>query len=676
MPGNRRWLWLERSHLILFAQENFHITNMVSMKALQLLTFLILGAMLACNSPHEQVSSKKIPTLALQKTTVRVEADGVTFRDLNKNGQLDVYEDINAAIDDRVEDLISQMNLEEKAGTLFMPGVPVNDDGSLEKDPNAQGPGARYPTAVDNIDNGKLNHFNVWGIPSDPTNMAIWYNALQNHAEQSRLGIPITIASDPRHHFSNTIFSMSASGMTQFCESPGLAAIGSDSLVMEFAKIVRDEYMAVGLRVALHPQIDLTTEPRWARISGTFGEDAELTARLVKAYINGMQGVELGQNSVACMTKHFPGGGPQKEGLDPHFAFQKGQIYPGDNFDYHLIPFEAAFEAKTASVMPYYGIPTDQTDENVAMAFNKVIITDLLRNKYNYDGVVCTDWGLITNIPLGPDVIWAGRAWGVEDLEPADRALKIIEAGCDQFGGENRPELIIQLVNEGKLSEERIEVSLRRLLRQKFQLGLFDNPFVDESRVNSIVGLAQNQKLGDATQQMAMTLLKNEEGILPLEKGSMKVYVENIDSTVVSNYAEVVASPEEADMAIIRLNTPWYPVDTKNMLARSFHHGDLDFKGEEKDRILDLIRKVPTVVDIYLDRPAVIPEINAEATAVIADFGASDKNVCEVLFGNAKPMGKLPFELPSSMEAVENQMTDVPYDSEDPLFAFGYGLSY
>ena len=180
---------------------------------------------------------------------------------------------------------------------------------------------------------------------------------------------------------------MSAKGFAQFCEMPGFAAIGDEKLVAEFANIVREEYLAVGIREALHPQIDLATEPRWARISGNFSEDAELTARLVKPYIKGLQGDKL-SNGVACMTKHFPGGGPQKEGLDPHFSFQKGQIYPGDNFDYHLIPFEAAFEVNTAAIMPYYGIPTDQTNENVAMAYNKTIITTLLREKYKYDRIV------------------------------------------------------------------------------------------------------------------------------------------------------------------------------------------------------------------------------------------------------------------------------------------------
>ena len=638
---------------------------------------ILLGILLfvSCNESIKDESKNSMFKLINQKSEVLLEKDGVSFRDLNGNEKLDIYEDVNQPIEDRIDDLLSQMTLEEKAGMMFINGAPVSVDGKPDGTEGLEGPASRMASVVENMNNLKMNHFNIWSIPADPNIFAQWYNNTQQVAEKTRLGIPITIASDPRHHFSNSIFSLSANGFTQFCEMPGFAAIGDEKLVSEFANIVREEYLAVGIREALHPQIDLATEPRWSRVSGNFSEDAELTARLVKPYILGLQGENL-SNGVACMTKHFPGGGPQKEGLDPHFSFQKGQIYPGDNFDYHLIPFEAAFEVNTAAIMPYYGIPIDQTDENVAMAYNKRIITNLLREKYKYDGVVCTDWGLITDRPMGPGVVWKARAWGVEDLSASDRALKIIEAGCDQFGGENRPELIIQLVNEDKLTIERIDVSVKRLLKQKFELGLFDNPFVDEKKVEEIVGSEASIKLGKKTQQISMTLLKNENSTLPLEQKKLKVYIENINRETVANYAEVVATPEEADFAIIRLNTPWYPAKTDVPFAKGFHHGDLNFKGDEKQRIIDLLNKVPTVVDIYLDRPAVIPEIADTAKALIANYGASDESVCEVLFGNIAPQGKLPFELPSSMEAVKNQKTDVPYDSENPLFKFGFGLTY
>jgi beta-glucosidase len=424
---------------------------------------------------------------------------------------------------------------------------------------------------------------------------------------------------------------------------------------------------------------DLATEPRWPRISGTFGEDAKLSAKLVKAYIEGFQGDKLDSNSVACMTKHFSGGGPQKEGLDPHFEFQKGQVYPGKNFNYHLIPFEAAFEAHTAAIMPYYGIPTDQTSENVAFSFNKDIITGLLREKYKYDGVVCTDWGLITDAKMG-DVVWPARAWGVENLSEEEQVLKVLNAGVDQFGGEDCAQHVVKLVKDGKLTEERINQSVRRLLRQKFELGLFENPYVNVDKTVATIGKEEFMKAGEAAQRRAITLLKNDKvkdkAILPLEAGKLKLYIKNINTTVAAQYGEVVSKPELADIAIIRINTPWYPVETKNFFARGFHHGDLDFKGIQKDSILMLLKTVPTIVDIYIDRPAVIPEINEKAKGLLADFGASDAAVLDVIFGKAKPEGKLPIELPSSMEAVRNQQEDVPYDSKDPLYKFGHGLQY
>jgi len=616
------------------------------------------------------MTTNDLNKLVHNKSNLVKEENGFAYRDLNKNGQLDIYEDPSRPIEARVEDLLSQMSLEEKAGMLFINGSVVNEDGSIDEQTGAPGFGR---VAKNQMIEQWMNHFNLWQIPGAKA-VAAWYNNLQKFAEGTRLGIPVTIASDPRNHFSNTIFSMAATDFSQWCETPGFGALDDPELVRKFAEIVREEYLAVGIRVALHPQIDLATEPRWPRISGTFGEDAEVSARLVKPYIEGFQGTELGPQSVACMTKHFPGGGPQKEGLDPHFEFQQGQIYPGGNFDYHLIPFEAAIEAKTASIMPYYGVPMDQTDENVAMSFNKTIISTLLREKYGFDGVVCTDWGLITDLHMGPTT-WLARAWGVEHLSEVERVLKVLEAGVDQFGGESRPDLVLELVESGRLTEERIDQSVRRLLHQKFELGLFENPFVDESRISEVFGKPESIAAGLASQSRAMTLLKNMDDMLPVSNRP-KVYTENMDVGVAGLYAQVVETPNEADIAILRLETPWIPVDTQNQFAASFHHGDLDFKDEDKVRILTLLESVPTIVVIYLDRPAVIPEISAAARALLADFGASDEAVLNVIFGKTRPEGKLPFELPSSMEAVRQQKADLPYDSENPLYPFGFGLVY
>jgi beta-glucosidase len=619
---------------------------------------------------RKEKTMNSLPEVVTNYSTLIRTENGIPYRDLNKNGKLDIYEDPRRPVDDRVEDLLGQMTLDEKAGMMFINGTVVNEDGSIEVDPETKGFGR---AAVTQITNQLMSHFNFWQMPGAQV-VAAWYNKLQRFSEETRLGIPVTIASDPRNHFSNSIFSMSAQDFSQWCETLGFAAIGDADLVKKFADIVRKEYLAVGIRIALHPQIDLATEPRWPRINGTFGEDAELTARLGKAYIEGFQGEKLGPHSVACMTKHFPGGGPQNEGLDPHFEFQRGQIYPGNNFDYHLIPFEAAFAANTAAIMPYYGVPMDQTGENVAMSFNKDIITGLLREKYRYDGVICTDWGLITDVHM-QEAIWPARAWGVEHLSEIDRVYKALDAGVDQFGGESCPEHVVELVKSGRLSEARLEESVRRLLRLKFELGLFDNPFVDEALVPQVLGDPVSIAAGADSQKRAMTLLKNKDHVLPIQSKS-RVYVKNVDATVAGQYAELAATPTEADFAILRLEAPWYPVETKNPFARSFHHGDLDFKGEALAEIVSLLETVPTIVVLYLDRPAVIPEISAAAQALLVEYGASDEAVLDVIFGKAKLEGKLPFELPFSMDAVRNQKADVPYDSEDPLYPFGFGLAY
>ncbi|WP_419801558.1 glycoside hydrolase family 3 N-terminal domain-containing protein [Mucilaginibacter sp.] len=620
----------------------------------------------------KQKDVNALPSQVIQNSSLLKTIEGVTFRDLNKNGKLDIYEDNRQPIADRVKDLLSQMTLEEKAGTMFINGCLVNGNGSIDTRPEATVAYAlNIKPAIDKL---HMSHFNLFLVP-EPDKLALWYNNVQKYAEKTHLGIPVTIASDPRHHFGANIFASSAKGFTQWPEPLGFAAIGDEKLTREFADDARQEYLAVGIREALHPQVDLATEPRWSRISGTFGEDAHLSARMATAYIYGFQGIKLDSNSVACITKHFAGGGPQKEGLDPHFSFQKGQVYPGKNFSYHLIPFEAAFKANTAGIMPYYGVPIGQSSENVGFGYNKDMITGLLRNKYHYDGIVCTDWSLVTDVPIG-NFIFPARAWGVENLDAEQRVQKIIDAGCDQLGGENIPEVIVKLVKDGKISEKRINQSVTRLLRQKFELGLFDNPFVDVDKAMKTVGNAKFKKAADAAQRRAMTLLKNDHKILPLAIGKLKIYVQNIDSSEAAHYGTIVNKPESADIALIRLNTPYYPVPSSIPISAMFHHGDLDFKGKKKDEILQLLHTVPTIVIMNVDRPPVITEISQAAKGLLLDFGASNAAVLDVVFGKFKPGGRLPIELPSSMEAVRNQKEDVPYDSKDPLYKFGFGLSY
>ncbi|MEM8509516.1 MAG: glycoside hydrolase family 3 N-terminal domain-containing protein [Bacteroidota bacterium] len=601
---------------------------------------------------------------------------GIRFRDLNKNGALDTYENPNASIDDRVNDLVNQMNLEEKAGAMYVMMIGTTPDGEpmetpvLSADPMTMMMSMMLPSNSEMIARKKMNSFNILAS-LEADKMAKYNNVIQKMAERTRLGIPITIATDPRHGTENNPgAALYTPAFSQWPSSLGLAATRDTVLVREFGDIARQEYNAVGLRLALHPMADLATEPRWGRTNGTFGEDANLSAMMTKAYVLGFQGDSLGPHSVATMTKHFSGGGPQKDGEDPHFPYGKEQVYPGNNFDYHVIPFtQGAFPANTAQIMPYYGIPVDQTSENVAFAFNRDIIQGLLRDSLNFQGVVCTDWNIIEDSKMGE-----GRAWGVEHLTPKQRVKKVIDAGCDQFGGESNPELIVELVNEGQIDEGRLDISVKRIMKDKFRLGLFDNPYVDENKAKKIAGKKAFREKGKIAQAKSMVLLKNEH-LLPLKKG-VKLYVEGLlTPEVFESRAQLVRTPADADVIIKRIRTPFDPRDDY-FLESFFLQGRLYYDEEEKREILDLIEQQPTIVIANLQRPAILTEIADASSALFAEFGTSDEVLVKVLFGDIPPQGKLPFELPSSQEAVELQKEDVPYDSKDPLYPFGHGLSY
>jgi beta-glucosidase len=621
-------------------------------------------------------SSRNMAQLGPEAPVLNV--DGLAFRDLNKNGALDVYEDFRQPIDARIEDILKQMTVEEKAGMMFHTFTGVHPEGKLTEAPVLTDFFTWGPSNSTMVVKKKMNHFNIFGVPNAKAT-ATWYNNLQKLAERTRLGIPVTLSSDPRNHIMNDVaVAMFGGDYSLWPEPLGMAATQDSLLVYQFGDIARQEYLATGIRVALHPMADLATEPRWPRINGTFGEDAKLSATMTYAYIKGFQGDSLSNTSVACMTKHFSGGGPQKEGLDPHFKFQKGQVYPGGKFDYHLIPFEAAFAAGTAQIMPYYGIPMDQTSENVGFSFNKEIITGLLREKYQFDGVVCTDWGLISDAKVAGMMIKEAADHGVENLTKEEKLIKAIDAGVDQFGGEDLVEMFTEIIKSGKISEERINQSIRRLLRDKFRLGLFDNPYVDADQAARIVGKKEFMEAGKLAQRKSIVLLKNKETekgtVLPLS-GKPKIFVLNIDKNIASQYGEVVNKPEEADFAIVRTATPYEPYGD-SFLEKLFHHGSLDFKDPEKSELLKLMETVPTILNVYLDRPAVMPELAEKAAGLLVNFGAQDDAVLDVIFGKFNPSAKLPIELPSSMEAVRNQKEDVPYDSKDPLYPFGFGLSY
>ncbi|NNF34811.1 MAG: glycoside hydrolase family 3 protein [Saprospiraceae bacterium] len=640
---------------------------------LYILLFIILAVVVYYIAVSVKVS-KLYDQLGPEASSIVI--DGQSFRDLNKNGSLDVYEDTRVDFDRRVDDLVSQMTLEEKAGSMFVSMIGMTGKGGLFDKPTASASmlnnlmSLAFPSSAEMLIGKKINSYNILdGYPADI--LARFNNNIQSVAEKTRLGIPVTIATDPRHGTENNPgANIYSPAFSQWPTSLGLAATRDTLLVREFGDIARQEYRAVGISLALHPMADLATEPRWGRTNGTFGEDAALSAAMTKAYVLGFQGDSLDQQGVACMTKHFSGGGPQKDGEDAHFPYGKDQVYPGNNFDYHVIPFiDGAFPAKTAQIMPYYGIPVGQTSEDVGFAFNREIITGLLRDSLGFEGVVCADWAIISDSKVGD-----ARAWGVEDLTALERAKKVIDAGCDQFGGEFVPELIVDLVESGQIKESRIDVSVKRILLDKFRLGLFDDPYVDEEEATELVGNEDFKRRGKAAQAKSTILCKNE-GLLPLQANT-KIYATGItDPSGISSPFEWVESPEEADVIVRRIRTPYE--DRKDYFLESFfHQGRLYYTDDELAEILDYADVKPTIYVANLERPTILTPVNDAAAALLVEFGTSDEVLIDMLSGKREPQGQLPFELPSSWEAVQKQLEDVPYDSEDPLYPFGHGLRY
>jgi beta-glucosidase len=565
------------------------------------------------------------------------------------------------------------MTLPEKAGLLFHTMIAMGPGGRLA----GADPDYRLLSAQDLVLGRNMSHFNLITGTASPAELAEWHNLLQDLAAGTRLGIPVTLSTDPRHAYSSNPNTRVLAGPFSVWPEPlGLAATRDPGLVHRYADVTRQEYLAVGLRVALHPQVDLATEPRWARVVGTFGADPHLTSAVAREYIRGLQGPSLGPTSVAAMTKHFPGGGPQRDGEDPHFAGGRQQVYPGGRFADHLLPFRAAIQAGTSQIMPYYGMPVGTPYEEVGFAFNAGVITGLLRGELGFDGIVCTDWGVLTDTAFYGEPRPA-RAWGVERSSPVQRARRALDAGCDQFGGEACPDLVVELVQSGAISEWRLDVSVRRLLREKFRLGLFDRRHVDPQVAEETVGRADFRAAGLAAQRASVTLLSNatmdSPARLPLRPG-LRVYCTGISRALVARHAVVVDRPGDADVALLRLQAPYEP--RPGDVEAYFHAGSLAYPPDQLAQLIAVLDRVPSIVDVYLDRPAVLTEVGTHAAVLLVTFAVGDEALLDVVTGRDRPRGRLPFDLPRSMAAVEAGLSDVAFDDTDPLFRYGHGLDY
>jgi beta-glucosidase len=693
-------------------------------------------------------------------------ADGLAFKDLNRNGVLDPYEDWRLPWEERIGDLGSRLSVEEIAGLMLYsshqsitrvnPFAALGYRGRDEKD-TRENIWDLTESQKNFLKNDHVRHVLLAQVENSIA-AAKWNNRAQAFAEGLGLGIPVNMSSDPRHTAKAVAeFNMGAGGdLSRWPDALGLAAAFDPALVRRFGEIASREYRAMGITTALSPQVDLAAEPRWSRFNGTFGEGIELAVDLARAYCDGFQTSAgdreiaggWGFGSVNAMVKHWPGGGSGEGGRDAHFGYGKYAVYPAGRGEDHLKPFvEGAFKlegktGKAAAVMPYYTISWGmdrQYGENVGNSYSKYIITALLREKYGYDGVVCTDWG-ITADPGPVNVFFSGKCWGAEDLSVADRHYKILMAGVDQFGGNNDKQPVLEAYARGvrELGEgfmrDRFIQSAKRLLRNIFRTGLFENPYVDIEAESRAAPLKKEFfREGFRAQLRSIVMLKNAGPVLPVKERA-RVYIpkrhlkaginffgaavperdaDPPDPNVIAEYFDTAADPETADFSLCFIESPqsvgsgyaegqgYIPISLqyrpyKAATARERNIAGTDdrsYRGKtavvsnegDLDMVLDAGKKTggkPVIAVVQTANPFVAAEFEPYADAVLFCFSVELRAVLDIITGKAEPSALLPFQMPRDMETVESQAEDgardmIPYtDSSGNVWDFAFGLDW
>ena len=631
---------------------------------------MLLSVLTACGGPkwneiqtengYNLITQKKGQTLAYTPGSgvTILTVDGYAFKDLNRNGTLEPYEDWRLSAEERAEDLASRLPVEEIAGMmLYSSHQSVPSRGGMFGGATYNGkPFAQSGAKASDLSDAQkkfLIEDNLRAVlvttVESPAVAAEWNNNMQALVEGYGHGVPVNTSSDPRHETSATAeYNYGAGGeISHWPTSLGLAATFDPALVEEFGRIAADEYRALGISTALSPQIDLATEPRWTRFYGTFGESPELDTDMARAYVDGFQtstGKDeiadgWGYKSVNAMVKHWPSGGPEEGGRDAHYNYGKYAVYPGGAFETHLKPFtEGAFKLngktqKASAVMPYYTISTgvDPSGKNVGNSYSKYIITDLLRENYGYDGVVCTDWN-ITYDNMGIDK-FDGKCWGVEELTVAQRHYECLKAGIDQFGGNNDKGPVLEAyqmwVDEfGKESaDQRFKESAKRLLMNSFRTGLFENPYLDPAASAETVGKPEYMEKGYQAQLKSVVMIKNSDNVLPMKaaEAKPKVYVpqkyypqvvnffgvatperweDTFAKELLEKYFTPVTDPAEADFAIVVIEAPQSGTGYSTADVKNGGNGYLPISLQYSDYTADHAREVSIAGGDRLEKSA------------------------------------------------------------------------
>ena len=701
------------------------------------------------------------PTLGYSPTSgVKIlEVEGLAFKDLNRNDTLDLYEDWRATPEDRARDLASRISIDEISGLMLysmhqsIPGDAAvgRFDECSYNDTTLEASGLKSSDLTDQqrkfLEEDHVRAVLITSVEI-PEVAAQWNNNVQAFVEGMGHGIPANNSSDPRHEATATAEYNYGSGgeISIWPLSLGIAATFDAEVMKQFGRIASREYRALGITTALSPQVDLATDPRWTRFNGTFGDDSRLATDMARAYCDGFQTSPAdktidgawGYESVNAMVKHWYGYGAQEGGRDAHFCFGKYAVFPGNNLKEHLLSFtEGAFGLEdgtemASAVMPTYSIlwNQDPSGEQLGAGFSKWMIEDVLRGESKFDGVVCTDWGIMyDNIKIGE---LNGEPWGTETMTMDDRHFKILEAGVDQFGGQNNRAPVMAAYDKwvekyGRESAEaRFRLSAKRLLKNYFRVGIFENPYLDIEQTKAIVGCPEYMQAGYEAQLKSVVMLKNQNTTLPV-KERKKVFVpkrhtvplpgffgldgddkwdDPVDLDLLGKYFDVVDSAEEADFAIVMIEEPntghgysdddrkaggngYIPIslqygeytatdardtsiaggDPKEPSANRSYKGKTVKAYNYDDLLLVTDTKhamgsKPVIVVVNAGRPFVPSEIEPSADALLISFHVNKQAVLDIISGKHEPSALLPMDMPRDMQVVETQLEDTSHDFE------------
>lgn len=658
------------------------LTKNLLKRGASLLASVALASTIFTGTALAESEKLEQPVLAPRVKSI-IEADGYQFIDLNGNGTLDVYEDWRLDADTRAADLVSQMTVREKIAQMQHPTYLPRADGKIA--PYLQ----KYCT---DYGIGMLLIRELNSVETAATTM----NTVQEYAEASRLGVPVLVSMDSVHGLSYV------SGATVTGHNLALAATRDEELVTKLAEIARDEHIAIGVRMTLSPESDIASEPRWGRVMETFGEDPDLVTQMVRAQIVAFQNGEDGLNPdgiVACI-KHFPGAGPQMDGKDTSPI-----VSDEETLQIHLKPYYAAIDVNVGSVMPYYSVPLALDMENSAIG-SKAALQDLLREQMGFEGIIQTDWGMIWAIQEG-----LGTMTGEEVSDEEAIIIGVTQSRVDGIGGESIRliDQMEEMTEEGKIDEDILTAAATRIVKAKFQLGVFENPYCDVEYAVSFVGSEEHTKVNLEAAEKAMTLLKND-GALPLtanvgqkilvcgpRAGDMMSLVggwsseqegltiaaavaeyagENDTVTYIADDVTAIAeAAKDADVVIVSVGEPSYQHDPP------WSYDTLEITASQQE-ILEAVKantngQIITVVTG--GRPYILTWCDENTNAILEAYYPGQQGgiaIAETLFGLNNPTGKTPLQFPRDMESVNDQSGDVSFDLENPLYDYGWGLSY